>query len=131
MKDDVELWRNISSFDIHNESNTSCMLRRYTKINVLSWFRCPFWNQFFSTLFGIWDERRQYKGVRLFHSSMSCIDGKRYNSVRPDLSGQLLTTAISNFIGYSHNYVVTTSVKQIISFKSMIWARYVTVFIMH
>ena len=56
IKHDVELRRNISSFDIYNQSDTSYMLQRYTKINGLSRSRCPFWDKFLLTKFGIEDE---------------------------------------------------------------------------
>ena len=58
------------------------------------------------------------------------VDEKRYNAVRPDSSGQLLLTSIANFIAYGHNYIVITFIQNIIVFKSMLRARYVTVFIM-
>ena len=71
VKDDENLWRNISSFEIQNQSDTSWMLRQYTKINGLYWLRLPFWNRFLLTKFGVEDEARRSKSMKMFHSSIS------------------------------------------------------------
>ena len=71
IKEDVELWGDICSFNIQNQSDTSCMICWYTKINGFSWLRCPFWNRFILKRFGIEDEARRSKSMKLFHSIMS------------------------------------------------------------
>ena len=58
------------------------MIRRYTKINGLSWLRCPFWDRFHLEKFRIEDEAIQSKCMKLFHSGMSFGWWKRYNAVR-------------------------------------------------
>ena len=130
IKDDVELWRNISSFEIQNQSDTSYMLRKYTKINGLCWLRCPFLNRFILTNFGIEDEARQSKSMKFFTLACPFVDEKFSNGVIPESSGQLLPTSIASFITYNHNYVLITSVQKIIAFKRMLRERYVTVYIM-
>ena len=70
IKDNVELQRNISSFYIKNQSNNFCVLRRYTKINILSRLRCSFWDWFLLTNFWIqgWSKSIwRYEIVSLYH----------------------------------------------------------------
>ena len=65
-----------------------------------------------------------------FPLSCTLVDKKLSNDVRTDLSGYLLTTSITNFNAYGHNYVVIMSAQLIIAFESMLWAQYVKLFIM-
>ena len=111
IKEDVELWRNIYRFEIQNQSNTSCMMRRFIKMNGLYWSRCPFWNIFLLTNFGIEDEARRSKSMKFFTLACPLVQNKRSNAVIPESSGQLLPTSIANFIAYGHNSVVITSVQ--------------------
>ena len=105
------MWRNISSFDIQNQDKTSCMLRQFTKINGLSWSRCPFWNIFLLIKFGIENEAMRSKSIYFFTLVCPFVDEKRSNA-------------------YGHNSVAITYFQQIIAFKSMLRARYVTIIIL-
>ena len=107
------------------------MLWWYTNINGLYWLKCPLWNIFLLTKFGVKDEARWSISMKNYTIICPFVDEKLSIAVRPESSGQLLPTSIDNFIAHGHNFVVITSVKQIISFKSMLRAQYVRVFIMH
>ena len=129
IKDGVELWRNISSFwylEPEQHSLHAAAMYQYKRIVSIKMYIL------LSIYFEIFWDRGWSKAIQwyaFFTLAFPLVDEKCSNAVRPDSSWQLLPTSIANFIAYGHNYVVITSFQQIVAFKIMIWAWYVTVFI--